>query len=167
MLKYAASDFMKIIKALLANTLIAIISLSVTLLVAEACMHLAGYNPPEYVTYAKYKDMNYLYRPNSTAVWYGQLGSIVDYKSTVRTNSLVYHDIEHDFKKPAGIYRIVLLGDSYVESFQVELPFTFFRQLEAALNQNALLTQNGRRFEVIALGNSGNGSVKELMALKK
>lgn len=158
---------MKIIKALLANTLITIISLSLTLLAAEACMYLVGYMPPEYVTYDKYKDMNYLYRPNSTAVWYGQLGSITDYKSTVRTNSLVYHDIEHDFKKPADIYRIVILGDSYVESFQVELPFTFFRKLEAALNQNTSLTQSGLRFEVITLGNSGNGSIKEMMALKK
>src|SRR5688572_13328743 len=58
-------------------------------------------------------------------------------------NSLGFRDIEHPRAKPPGVKRIVLIGDSFAESVQVNLYDTFFRRLQEKL---------GSGWEIINLG---------------
>lgn len=77
-----------------------------------------------------------------------------------QNNSLGFNDKEYALEKPPGVYRIVVLGDSYVEAKQVALEDTFHKLIEAQLNTRGL------RVEVIALGKSAVGTVKHLEILK-
>jgi hypothetical protein len=96
--------------------------------------------------------------PNTEGVWQKAC-----FKTWVRFNSRgLRDDVEHTLEKPEGVYRIVVLGDSYAEALQVKLEESFPKILEGLLN-NANL---GRRFEVINLGNSGFGTDQEYLSLK-
>src|SRR3989338_7045088 len=66
----------------------------------------------------------------------------------VAFNSMGFHDREHAFKKPHSVRRIVVIGDSFCESVQVNLNETFYRVLEDRLNQGHQIP----RWEVINLG---------------
>ncbi len=79
-----------------------------------------------------------------------------------RWNNRGWHDVDHALAKPAGVTRILILGDSFVEAVQVELEETFFRLMERDLT--AALH---RPVEVIALGWAGWGQAQELFALDK
>jgi hypothetical protein len=76
-------------------------------------------------------------------------------------NSLGFNDKEYALEKSPGVYRILVLGDSYVEALQVELEDTFHKLIEAQLNTRGL------RVEVIALGRASVGTVQELETLKE
>ena len=43
-------------------------------------------------------------------------------------------DVEHQYAKPPGVFRILVLGDSFVEAMHVPLESTFPRRLEERLN---------------------------------
>lgn len=81
-----------------------------------------------------------------------------EYSSEVVVNSQGWPDIEHDFIKPEGIYRILILGDSFVENFQVPFEKRFFKQL-----QNKL----GNKFEIIAMGRGNTGTAQQYLMLKE
>jgi hypothetical protein len=72
-------------------------------------------------------------------------------------NSHGFRDYERTYEKPAGVFRILVLGDSYIEALQVQLKDAFTAQLEKMLNAHASST----RFEVLALGQSGSGTAQE------
>src|SRR6266404_3154281 len=74
-------------------------------------------------------------------------------------NSHGFRDAERAWTKPANTFRILVLGDSYVEAFQVLRERSFAALLEAELNA----ASRGRRFEVLALGQSGFGTADEYM----
>ena len=75
-----------------------------------------------------------------------------DYDVMIHTNSAGFHDVEHELKKPHGVYRIVVLGDSFIEALQLPIQEGFSQQLERMLQE-----EKGTRVEVINLGTSGNG----------
>lgn len=79
------------------------------------------------------------HRPN-TVVRFGRF--------TVRTNSLGFRGPEITREKPAGTYRILMLGDSVVFGWGVDDEVTFVRRLETELNARG----DGRRYEVINTG---------------
>lgn len=72
-----------------------------------------------------------------------------------------FHDVEHNVDKQPGVRRIVLIGDSFSESVQVDLERTFFRLLEARLNAT-----QAERWEVINLGVGDFGTAQEALALE-
>jgi len=74
-------------------------------------------------------------------------------------NSHGFRDRERSYQKPANTYRILVLGDSQVEAFQVALANSFPALLEKALNAHSPSV----RFEVLALGESGFGTADEYM----
>lgn len=76
-----------------------------------------------------------------------------------RYNSHGFRDRDRTTQKPAGTYRIVVLGDSYTEGLQVPLEDTFVALLEEKLNASGL----GRYFEVLNLGQSGFGTADALV----
>jgi hypothetical protein len=83
--------------------------------------------------------------------------------SAGRFNSMGFRDVDHATAKPPGTTRILVIGDSFVAAYQVALDSTFHRRLERALNSRAL---PGRHFEVIALGENGNGTTTEYLTYR-
>jgi hypothetical protein len=76
-----------------------------------------------------------------------------------KINSLGLRDYEYSYTKPDNTYRIVILGDSFTEAAQVALDSAYHKILERALNR-----KNGKkRYEIIAMGKSGMGTLEELL----
>jgi len=76
----------------------------------------------------------------------------------VRINTDGRRDLERPVPKPSGTYRILLLGDSFVEAMQVPIEATFARHLEAELTR-----PGGPPVEVISMGVSGYGTAGEYL----
>ena len=79
----------------------------------------------------------------------------------VKFNSHGWRDKEHDYAKPAGVVRIVVLGDSYMEGSSVEFENIFSSQLAHILKE-----RGKSNVEVINLGVSGYGTLQEYYVLK-
>jgi hypothetical protein len=76
----------------------------------------------------------------------------------VSISSAGLRDSEHSYQKPEGTFRILLLGDSFVEGLQVPLEHTVGKQLEARLT-----SAPGARVEVINGGVSRFGTDNEIL----
>ena len=74
-------------------------------------------------------------------------------------NSHGFRDYERAYKKPPDTFRIMVLGDSYVEALEVALADAFPALLEHTLNE----LSPSMRFEVLAMGESGFGTADEYM----
>ncbi len=83
-----------------------------------------------------------------------------EYFTWIEVNSHGWPDVEHAFEKPEGTYRILFLGDSFVENTQVPLEKRFFRQVEARLRDSS-----ARQVEVIATGQGNTGTAQQLVSL--
>lgn len=66
--------------------------------------------------------------------------------------------------KPPGTFRVAVLGDSFIEAFQVPEEATFCAVLERELSRCRALS--GRRVEVLNFGASGYGTAQELLMLE-
>ncbi|NJK42380.1 MAG: hypothetical protein HC937_01065 [Aquincola sp.] len=64
-----------------------------------------------------------------------------------------------------GVYRIAVLGDSYIEALQVELDQTFTAHLERRLQDCGAF--GGRRVEVLNFGVSSYGTAQQLLTLRE
>ena len=82
-----------------------------------------------------------------------------EFDVVVRTNSAGYHDVEHSRSKPADTFRVVVLGDSFVEAVQVTTEENLCRLLEAELIADGPV-------EVINLGVAGSGTAAEYLRLR-
>ena len=100
----------------------------------------------------------WLHPPGVEGPWFDDHG---EYSVVVKINSHGLRDVEHDYAKPPGVFRILLLGDSYMEAVQVELDKIFARRLEAALGSG------GRRVEIINASASEWGTDNELVYLRE
>ncbi len=65
-------------------------------------------------------------------------------------------------QKPAGVFRVALLGDSIVESLQVPFEDTFGQVLERSIKKTA----GGKELQVLNFGNSGYSTAQEYLQLK-
>ncbi len=109
-------------------------------------------------------DLGWTARPDQ--VFYRQRGAgLVRFE----TNSLGFRDREPSTQASfptAGqarpIRRIVVIGDSFAEAAQVELPLTFCSKLKDKLN-----TGKKVYWEVVNLGMSGYGTLQEQLALEE
>jgi len=79
----------------------------------------------------------------------------------LRTDSLGLRDVERAVEKPAGLYRVLVLGDSYVMAHHVPPESALSRRLERALDG-----RNGRRVEVWNCGVEGYTTSQELLYLQ-
>ncbi|MCB9152937.1 MAG: hypothetical protein H6649_02640 [Caldilineae bacterium] len=101
-------------------------------------------------------------QPGASGRWFNPQ---VEYDVEVAINSNGLRDIERaTLAKPDDVFRILLLGDSYVEGLRVPLEQTFGKTLEARLNADGLASQ---RIEVIPAGVSGWGTDQELLWLRE
>lgn len=94
--------------------------------------------------------------PNMEGTW--REGKIESY---VKMNSLGFRDDEYGYGKNEGVFRIVVLGDSFTLGLQVELDKTYHSILENKLNSSG----NGT-FEVINLGLDGFSTGQQYLAFK-
>jgi hypothetical protein len=161
------SQSIPMFKRLTVNVLLIGIIWIILAIAVEAALWATGFTPPSYVTPETYGNVNLLYRPNSQTRWRGNMAQVREFDTPIGTNSIVQFDREHAFDKPDNVYRVLFVGDSFVEALQVPLEKWFGSLLEAALNQDAQIASKGLRVEVIKLGGSGNGAIKEYELLRK
>jgi lysophospholipase L1-like esterase len=76
-------------------------------------------------------------------------------------NAYGWRDKEWSIKKPLNTYRIAVLGDSFVESLQVEADRNFLSLAEKQLRQNSRM-----KVELMNFGRSGFTQTEELLILK-
>ncbi|MGB5218858.1 MAG: SGNH/GDSL hydrolase family protein [Smithella sp.] len=76
-------------------------------------------------------------------------------------NKAGFHDREHAYENPAGAYRIVVLGDSFMEAYSVELGGAFHSLIEK------IAKSKGIDVEVINLGVGGYGTLQEYLAYRE
>ncbi len=91
--------------------------------------------------------------------WWSKEGA-----AEIRTNSAGFRDREHSLAKPEDVLRVAVLGDSYVEAFQVSQDEMFGAVLEDELN--SLRFAGDRKVEVLSFGVSGFGTAQELLMLR-
>lgn len=94
--------------------------------------------------------------PGATGRWFNPRH---EYDVAVTINSQGLRDVEHDYAKPPDVFRILILGDSYVEGIRVPLEQTFGKRLEERLNRAGLPI----RFEVVMAGVSAWGTDQVLL----
>lgn len=78
-----------------------------------------------------------------------------------KVNSLGLRDYEYSKDKPEGVYRILMLGDSFTEGYGVSLEETFSKILEKKLN-----SEFKNKFEVINAGITGYSPTLEYLYLE-
>ena len=72
-------------------------------------------------------------------------------------NSLGFRDVKHEFKKPEGVKRILVVGDSITAGWGVRFNQTFARQLEKKFKD----------VEVIVLARPGWDAMKEIATIEE
>lgn len=84
-------------------------------------------------------------------------------ETTVRVtyNSAGWRDVEHTVSNPHRVFRVLVLGDSYIEAYSVELEDAFHRRLEEVAHKM------GSDIEVINLGVGGYGTLQEYLAFRE
>jgi lysophospholipase L1-like esterase len=90
---------------------------------------------------------------------YDENGDLV-YDHIIEFNSQGSRGPEVSYAKPEDVYRILLIGDSFVEAVQVDYAQTF-----GALLQETLAAHNtdARRYQVVSIGRTGWGTLQELL----
>ena len=95
--------------------------------------------------------------PNQRSRWVNE-----DYDQVVTTNSAGFHDHDHQIEKPSNVYRIVVLGDSFIEALSASIESGFTQQLEGLLQPEVA----GQRVEVINMAVGGMGPAQHLRMLE-
>ena len=132
----------------LTNGLLLLGSVLFALLVGEGIIRTV--QPQELGNWTYTRDGLTLHLPNMT-----QFSSRFGHK--IVTNSAGMRDHEHELTKPPGVFRILVLGDSFMEANQVKFEDAFASVLEQRLKEGAR-----RPVEVINAGVSGWGTDDEL-----
>ncbi|MEP6913494.1 MAG: SGNH/GDSL hydrolase family protein [bacterium] len=145
------------LKALAGKLLLILFGILVGALIAEVTLRVAGFSYPEF--YQPDESRGYALRPGMEG-WYRKEG-----QAYVRINSDGLRDREHSKAKPAGTFRIAVLGDSYPEALQVAMEESFWAVMERKLSECGAF--DGKKIEVINFGVSGYGTAQELITLRE
>jgi hypothetical protein len=94
--------------------------------------------------------------------WAGITRYLPEYGHEVSFNWAGMRDREHAEEKPVGVFRVLLLGDSFIEALQVP-----FEASLPGLLEKALIEQTGKSIEVVSAGVSGWGTDDELRYLTR
>lgn len=125
--------------------------------IAEIALRVAGYSYPEF--YQLDLTRGYALRPGVEG-WYRKEG-----EAYVRINTDGFRDREHSVAKPAGTFRIAVLGDSYPEALSVSETEAFWAVMERKLQECKAF--GGKRIEVLNFGVSGYGTAQQLLTLRE
>jgi hypothetical protein len=151
-------------RSLLLGLTLALLSLAAALLLLEMLTRALGLAAPAEPTGNFWRtdpQTGWSLQPGATGRWFNPP---YEYDIDITVNSQGLRDVERTgYEKPPDIYRILLLGDSYVEGLRVPLEQTFGKVLEAELNASA---PAGLRYEVVNAGVSGWGTDQQLLWLR-
>ena len=103
--------------------------------------------------------VGFQYEPHAQLRWTNGL----DFWSIQRTNSLGFADREPTIPKAVGTFRILLVGDSFVEALQVPLR----QKLQSLLDEELKQKFRERNFDVLAMGYQGTGQASQLPLVEK
>jgi hypothetical protein len=137
----------------LANSLLVSASLLFALLAGEAVVRTV--QPQDLGNWTYTRDGLTLHLPNLTQFSYR-------FGHEIATNSAGMRDRERALTKAPGVYRILVLGDSFMEAYQVKFEDAFVSVLERRLNEAA-----DRPVEVVNASVSGWGTDDELAYLTR
>lgn len=155
LLKTVCIRFVTIVLGLLAGLILAEIVLH--LIPKMTFQRMLSYRPIRYDFFQAHSDIGWVHIPNAVVL----SSSEGEYAVTVRINSKGLRDVERAYEKPPDVWRVVLLGDSFVEGGHVELS-----QNLSILLQTCLTERLRRPVEVINTGVSMYGPGEELLFLK-
>jgi len=133
-----------------------LVGLALGLVASEVALRLVGVSYPQ--PYAPDPYCGTRLRPGFEG-WWRKEGS-----AYVRINRHGFRQGGREPAKPRGTFRVAVLGDSFIEAFQVPDEQTFCAQLERRLQGCSALA--GRRVEVLNFGVSGFGTAQELLMLR-
>lgn len=113
--------------------------------------------PQSSIQFIADKDVGWIHEPYSTIRAIGP-----EFSNTFKVNRIGYIDVEHLQDKTEGTYRILVLGDSFVEAEQVPFDESFVQQLRVILRN-----KTGEKIEIISTGASGYGTDNEYLVAQK
>jgi hypothetical protein len=131
---------------------------SAALLLLEAGVRALGLAPPPISPgffWTAPHSLGWALTPNASGRWFDEWR---EYDVQFRVNGQGLRDDEHTYDKPAGVFRVLVLGDSFVEAAQVSLADAWHQVLEAELNR-----AGETPVEVIAAGVGNWGTDQELL----
>lgn len=144
------------------NILLLATSILLFFCVSEIVLRFTDFQPRQYVEQPYSQWMNHRMGKRDF-IYKGQ--EVIEFITKGHWNSEAFYDREYDFShKVPDTFRIIVLGDSYVEALQVPLDKTFHKLLESRLNRES--KPPNKNFEVISMGISGYGQVKEYELLE-
>jgi len=145
-------------KQVLVGLFLALVSLCVSILLLELGVRFLPppYDPAIGEFYACHNTLGWTGAPNFSGV-------IEDpsFRQEVNFNSQGMHDTEHTLEKAPGTFRILMLGDSFVQAVQVNETETAHQILEDTLNKSEQESQF--QFEVISGGVINWGTNQQLV----
>ena len=133
-------------------------SLSVSLLLAEGALRLAGIRFPAFYTVDS--ERGYALRPGADGRW------TREGNGQVRVNSAGFRAPEVSLHPPEGVLRVAVLGDSFTEALQVDEQATWVYQLQSRLNGAShckLLSASAGQVQLLNFGVGGYGTGQELL----
>jgi hypothetical protein len=129
-------------------------ALVASLLLAELVLRLIGVSYPVFIRTDPIRGTAHI---EGAKGWYRSEG-----ESWVEINRDGLRGPEVAVEKPAGTFRIALLGDSYIEAVQVP-----FDQTVGEVLERRLAALRGSRVEVLNFGVGGYGTTQELLTLQQ
>jgi len=139
------------------NAAVVCASLALALVIGEAALRLVGFSYPNF--WQPDPLTGSTLRPGMEG-WQRDEG-----RAYVKISGQGLRDREHAIAKPAGSYRIAVLGDSYAEAMQVDVERAFWALLPKKLEACGFAA--GRNVETINFGVSGYGTGHELLTLRE
>lgn len=145
------------LRSLLPNVLLSGVAVAVTLLAFEVWARMAatprGKERDERARYTEHDPtLGWRKTPGARAVYVRR-----EYRTEVVINRLGLRDVERSYAAAPGTFRILALGDSYIEGYSVALAETVTQVLERALDRP------GCRVEVINGGTTGYSTDQEYL----
>src|ERR1700752_3065372 len=123
----------------------------------ELFLRATGFSSPAW--YQAAPILGWRLRPGASG-WFSREG-----KAFVQVNSAGQRDREHALEKPAGVYRIAVVGDAYAEAMQVPMESTYWAQLPGLLERCGF--QQGKRIEALNFGVRDYGTAQIYLSLEK
>jgi SGNH hydrolase-like domain, acetyltransferase AlgX len=142
--------------SVLRNVLLVTASAGLTMVLVELGLRLTGYAPAFLFQMDPVVSATFI--PGKEA-WY----RFAEGRQWVQINSYGYRDKEWSLDKPPGVYRIALLGDSFIAALEVEQDHRLSDLLEAKLNTDG---HDSMHYEVLNFGVQGYGTAQELETLR-
>lgn len=129
---------------MLVNILVCITAIILSIILLEIGLRLLL--PMESIFIQNDALLGYRHIPNKTGIWLRETES----PNKITINSKGLRDTEHSYEKNESIFRILLLGDSYIQGLQVKTDDMLSKKLERLLNYG-----KKQKFEVINAGVQG------------